>query len=68
VPELLKRSEPLDLENDLPTTAADVAALKQLRESHGMSFVDYLDFLSRYKPPPLVKRRKTHEGCEPFEL
>jgi hypothetical protein len=63
-----KRSEPLDLENDLPTTAADVAALKRLRESHGMSFADYLDFLSRYEPPPLVKPRKTHEGYKPFEL
>ena len=64
-----KRSEPLDLERDLPTTAEDVAALRRIRESRRISFADYLRFLSRLQLPSRATRpRKTHEGQEPFEL
>ena len=64
-----KRPEPLDLEKDLPTTAEDVAVLRKIRDSRRISFADYLRFLSRQKPPGgLARRRKTHEGHEPFEL
>ena len=64
-----KRTEPLDLERDLPTTAEDVAALKRIRESRRISFADYLRFLSRQETPvSSTRRRKTHEGQEPFEL
>lgn len=63
-----KPPEPLDLERDLPTTAEDVAALRQIRESRRLTFVEYLRFLSRQKPPDGSARRKTHEGQEPFEL
>jgi hypothetical protein len=64
-----KRPEPLDLERDLPTTAEDVAALKTIRESRRISFADYLNFLSRQKPSGASgRRRKTHDGDDPFEL
>jgi hypothetical protein len=63
-----KRSEPLDLERDLPTTAEDVAALRRIRDSRRISFADYLRFLSRLELPAAARRRKTHEGQEPFEL
>lgn len=64
-----KGPELLDLERDLPTTADDVAALRRIRESRRISFADYLRFLSRQKPPDgPTRRRKTHDGQEPFEL
>ncbi len=64
-----KRPEPLELERDLPTTAEDVAALRQIRESRRISFADYLRFLSRLRlPAGATRRRKTHAGQEPFEL
>ena len=63
-----KHPEPLDLERDLPTTADDVAALRQIRESRRISFADYLRFLSRLELPSGAARRRTHEGQEPFEL
>lgn len=63
-----KRSEPLELERDLPTTPEDVAALKRIRESRRLGFADYLEFLSRLDLPTHGVRRKTHEGYEPFEL
>jgi len=63
-----KHPEPLDLEKDLPTTPADVAALKRIRERQRLGFADYLEFLSRLELPDHGVRRKTHEGYEPFEL
>ena len=64
-----KRPEPLDLERDLPTTAEDVAALRRIREGRRISFAEYLRFLSRLAMPSgEARRRKTHEGQEPFEL
>ena len=60
--------EDLDLDRDLPTTAEDVAALRRLRESRNVSFAEYLEFLSRLKPPAEPRERKTFEGCEPFEF
>jgi hypothetical protein len=64
-----KRPEPLDLERDLPTTTEDVAALRRIRESRRVPFAEYLRFLSRLQMPDrAARRRKTHEGQEPFEL
>ena len=64
-----KRSELLDLERDLPTTADDVAALRRIRESRRISFADYLRFLSSLQLPSRADGpRKTHEGQEPFQL
>jgi len=64
-----KRTEPLDLERDLPTTAEDVAPLRRIRENRRIPFAEYLRFLSRLQlPPGAARRRKTHEGQEPFEL
>jgi len=61
--------EPLDLERDLPTSVEDVAALRRIRESRRLPFAEYLRFLSRLPGPPgAARRRKTHEGREPFEL
>ena len=61
--------EPLELERDLPTTAEDVAALRRIRETLRISFAEYLRYLSRLElPPGAARRRKTHEGQEPFEL
>jgi hypothetical protein len=57
-----KRSEPLDLERDLPTTAEDVAALRRIRESRQISFADYLRFLSRLELPAAARRRKPPES------
>ena len=64
-----KRPESLDFDKDLPTTPDDVAALRRIRESRRMSFVDALHWLSRNQMPSGSERhRKTHKGHEPFEL
>lgn len=64
-----KRAEPLDLDKDLPTTPEDIAALKRIRESRRLPFREYLEWLSRLELPPEAEgRRRTHSGCEPFEL
>ena len=64
-----KHPESLDLDRDLPTTAEDVAVLKRIRESRRISFADYLNFLSRQEPSGAsARRRKTHDGDDPFEL
>lgn len=64
-----KIPEPFDLERDVPTTAEDVAALRRIRVSRRLSFSEYLSFVSRLRMPEGASReRRTHEGCEPFEL
>lgn len=60
------KSEPLDLERDVPTTPEDVEALRRIRESRRLSFAEYLLYLSSLPHAPA--REKTHEGFEPFEL
>lgn len=62
-------SEVLDLERDLPTTPADVAALRRARAAAPLDFAGYLRFLAAWPSPPteaLRSRRGPHG--RPFEL
>ncbi len=60
-------SEPLDLDR-LPTTSADVTALRAVR-ARPMRTEDYLLALARLAPPPEALRgRKGPSGTEPFRL
>lgn len=64
-----ERSELLDLDAGVPTTPADVEALRRLggRLDEGL-----LAEANRLRAPtffgPPLFRRRTFEGCEPFEL
>lgn len=62
-----KRPEFLDLEKDLPTTPEDISALRRAREPKPIDLAHYLRTLSRLKFPH-ERRRKIHEGFEPFTL
>jgi len=65
-----KRSELLNLERDLPTTPEDIRALRENRPRPAADWLDELTRLSRQIPnvEEVRLRRKTFEGCEPFEL
>lgn len=60
----------LDLSRDLPTSAADVIALRQARPNDRMSLEDYLDFLARFPAPTFeeLRARRGPAGDKPFEL
>lgn len=65
--------KPLDnLEQDLPTSAEDVEALRRIREERRQVPVALTEELLRaLSPPDWLPRppRRTFEGCdEPFEL
>jgi hypothetical protein len=64
------RSEPLDLERDLPTSAADVVALRRARELGRLATQDYLRFLKALGPvsPDTLRARRGPRGREPFTL
>ncbi len=63
------RSELLDLERGLPTTAEDVAALRRLRQHPPVSTRDLLRFLASLKPPTWQELRSRHgPRGEPFRL
>ncbi len=58
-----------DLERDLPTTAADVEALRRARAAARLRVS--LDDIAELELPRWLEdpaQRKTFEGCEPFEL
>ncbi len=61
--------EPLDLERDVPTSAADVAALARLR---GRLQAGLLTDVDRLSPPSWLPQwpgmRKTSRGWAPFTL
>lgn len=63
-----KRSD-LDL-GRVPTTAADVAALRRVRETRHLTTEEYLRALRSLPPPPLEaqRTRKRARGGEPFRL
>src|SRR6476620_6738880 len=68
-----KSSEPLDLvelERDIPTTPEDIRALRQHRPRMPESWWDVLTAASEQLPgiQDALRRRKTLEGCPPFEL
>lgn len=65
-----ERSELLDLEKGLPTTPADVLALRRLRQPRPVSTGDYLRFLALLGPPRPedLRGRRGPRGPEPFRL
>lgn len=60
----------LDLQRDIPTTPEDVLALRESRSQPGEDWLDQLSKLSEQFPDAEESRwkRRTFEGCEPFEL
>jgi hypothetical protein len=61
-------AEPIDLDAGLPTTAADVAALRQLRERPVPNLLEHIGDLDGARWLPAPPRRRTHAGRPPFEL
>jgi hypothetical protein len=62
-------SPELDLDRDLPTTAADVEALHRLRGDRPISTEQYLRFLASLEPesPEALRTRPGPHGA-PFSL
>jgi hypothetical protein len=60
----------LDLERDLPTTPADVAALRRLERLPRLDLEQYLRFLSSFPRPSSeeLRSRGGPNGDEPFVL
>ena len=60
----------LDLDRDIPTTPEDVQALRENRPRMPANWWDVLTAASEQLPgvQEALRRRKTFEGCEPFEL
>ena len=65
-----KKPDLLDPERGIPTTPEDISALPENRQKPGEHWLDYLTRLSEQIPnaEELRWKRKTFEGCEPFEL
>jgi hypothetical protein len=63
-------SDLLDLERDIPTTPEDVRALRENRPRAGPDWLEQLQKLVDQVPNAheIRRRRRTFEGCEPFEL
>ena len=59
-----------DLERGLPTTPADILALRRVRSSRRLSTEEYLRALARLppRPPEAVPSRRRVYGGEPFRL
>ncbi len=59
-----------DIERDIPTTPEDVIALRKNRPVRGDNWLEDLHRLTQTLPgvQEALRRRKTFEGCEPFEL
>jgi hypothetical protein len=64
-----RRSE-IDFERGVPTTPADVEALRRVRLRRRLSTEDYLSALARLPAPPgeLRQARKRAGAAEPFRL
>jgi hypothetical protein len=63
------RSEPLDLDRDLPTTQADVLALRRAKAlTPPLDLDDYLRFLAQLPPPAVVRARPAPRAFPIFEL
>jgi len=65
-----ERTNRLDLERDLPTTAEDVAALRRLQPRRAMELEAYFEFLASFPSatPEELAARKGPRGTEPFTL
>jgi len=62
-------SDDLQLERDLPTTEADIVALRQLRHDRSLPLVQALELLSNFDLFPLeTSDRIAAEGWKPFRL
>jgi hypothetical protein len=60
----------IDFERGVPTTPADVEALRRVRRLRRLSTEDYLRALALLPPaaPELILRRKSVGAAEPFRL
>ncbi len=60
----------VNLDRDLPTSRADILALRSARKEVTSSLESYLKFLSGFPDLPLtaLRARKGPAGKEPFEL
>lgn len=65
---LQRESDRLDLERDLPTTAADVEALRRAREAQALPTDAYLLFLNRFSSHQVSSSRPILASAEPFRL
>jgi hypothetical protein len=62
-------ADPLDLARDLPTSPADVAALRRAPATRPVELSDYLRFLAWLEPlPPGPLRERPGPRGEPFRL
>jgi hypothetical protein len=64
------RSRAIDLEQDLPTTAEDVAALRRVRAFASLDLDGYLRFLAQLPDPcnGVPRSRRRPRSVVPFEL
>lgn len=64
------KADLLNLEQDLPTTPEDVRALRENRPTLGENWLAQLTRMSKQIPNAgeILRKRRTFEGCEPFEL
>jgi hypothetical protein len=65
-----RKPELLDLERDIPTTPEDIRALRENRPKVGEDWLNQLTRVSQQIPnlEEIIGKRRTFEGCEPFEL
>jgi len=65
-----RKPELLDLEKDIPTTPEDIRALRENRPKVGEDWLNQLTRVSQQTPnlEEVIRKRRTFEGCEPFEL
>jgi hypothetical protein len=64
------KADLLNLEQDLHTTPEDVRALRENRPTLGEDWLGQLTRMSKQIPNAgeILRKRRTFEGCEPFEL
>jgi hypothetical protein len=60
----------LNIERDIPTTAEDIRALRENRPKPAEDWLAQLTRVSQQIPnlEEIIRRRRTFEGFEPFEL
>jgi hypothetical protein len=65
-----RKPELLDLEKDIPTTPEDIRALRENRPKVSEDWLNQLTRVSQQIPnlEEIIRKRRTFEGCEPFEL
>jgi hypothetical protein len=66
----LSQLSDLDLDRGVPTTRADVEALRRVRRSRCLSTEQYLLALARLPvpPPEVLEARRRAKGEQPFRL